>query len=74
VSPSWWARCIARIESGRGLDFAKKRQPILPIVRDTGESVIFPEDPRRPELTPGAGETAWVVVDEAKLQQAVTRR
>jgi signal transduction histidine kinase len=49
-----------------------KRQPLLPIVRDTVGSVIFPEDPRRPELAPGTGEKAWVVVDEAKLRQAVT--
>ena len=63
---------LARIESGRGLDFAMKRQPLLPIVRDTVETVIFPDDPRRPELQPGTGDSAWVVVDEAKLRQAVT--
>jgi signal transduction histidine kinase len=63
---------LARIESGRGLDFAMKRQPLLPIVRDTVETVMMPNDPRRVELQPGAGERAWVVVDAAKLRQAVT--
>lgn len=63
---------LARIESGRGLDFAMKRQPLWPIVRDTAENLIFAKDPRRAELRPGDGESAWVVVDEAKLRQAVT--
>jgi len=63
---------LARIESGRGLDFAMKRQALWPIVREVAESLILPDDPRRVELLPGGGEPAWVVVDEAKLRQAVT--
>lgn len=63
---------LARIESGRGLDFDMKRHPPWPIVRDTAENLIFAEDPRRAELQRGDGESAWVVVDEVKLRQAVT--
>lgn len=63
---------LARIEAGRGLDFAMQRQALWPIVCETADSLIFPDDPRRVELRPGAGDSARVVVDPAKLRQAVT--
>lgn len=63
---------LARIESGRGLDFAMKRQALWPVVRDTAESFALPDDSRRLELRPGEAESARVVVDEVKLRQAVT--
>jgi len=63
---------LARIDAGHGRDFAMEVQPLSPIVEETAAALLMPEDPRRVELVPAAGDLARVNVDASKLRLAIT--
>jgi signal transduction histidine kinase len=62
---------LARIEAGGGRDFAFRTQPLAPIVRETIDGLLVPDDPRRAEMQSGAGYGVLVSVDAAQLRRAL---
>jgi len=63
---------LARIDAGRGRDFAMEVQPLSPIVEETAAALLMPDDPRRVDLVPAAGDSLRVNVDASKLRLAIT--
>ncbi|WP_374259829.1 PAS domain S-box protein [Zoogloea sp.] len=62
---------LARIEARAGKDLDRVRQPLGPIVRDTLAAFMVPGDNRAIDLS-GLGPLPEVMVDAAKIQQALT--
>jgi len=63
---------LARIDAGRGRDFAMEVQPLSPIVNETAAALLIPDDPRRIDVVPAAGDSLRVNVDASKLRLAIT--
>lgn len=61
---------LARIEARAGQDFQIKAQALAPLIKETVEQLMMPNDSRRVILRPGKALPA-VAVDGEKLQQAL---
>lgn len=62
---------LARIEARQGEDFKRIRQPLNRIIEDTLAALMMPDDPRTVGLRLTSNDIC-VVVDAAKIQQALT--